>query len=363
MIRIAHILGKMNGSDADKAVLSYYSAIDRDRVQFDLYIAKGSTHIPVEDIKAMGGGIYVLPSLKKGSAFVKSLKKLLTDNAYDIVHCHTDSIAPTVLKTAKQCGVRTRIFHCHTERLSALKKAAAKRYATHWLADSDYAARKVYGAVPICSLTDIRPPVKHAIVVPYAVSIKKYGFDQKKRSELRGEFKLPSKTLVFGYTGTLTKQDEQGFLIDVFKQIIKKHKNSALIVVGNGKYKELLQARVITAELNGKVIFAGEREDSDKLYSGFDCLLVPSKLGGFPAAAVEAQCAGLYCLFSDKLSKEVKLTDSAQFLSLKSSAEDWACAALCFAKLRNHKAAEQLTAAGYDAAAAANELESFYLSL
>ena len=64
MIRVAQILGKMNGGGAEQVVMNYYRAIDREQVQFDFYFFKGSKFVPVEDIKAMGGRMFVLPTFR-----------------------------------------------------------------------------------------------------------------------------------------------------------------------------------------------------------------------------------------------------------------------------------------------------------
>ncbi|MDE7193464.1 MAG: hypothetical protein K2O14_05785, partial [Oscillospiraceae bacterium] len=91
-----------------------------------------------------------------------------------------------------------------------------------------------------------------------------------------------------------------------------------------------------------------------------DCFLLPSNYEGLPVVGVEAQCAGLYCVFSDRVTREVKISDGAQFLSLKTPPADWACAAIGCAKLRNGKAAEQVAEAGYDIGAEAEKLCGLY---
>lgn len=373
VIRIAQILGKMNGGGVEQVVMNYYNAIDRNNVQFDFFLFKGSKHVPTEEIKAMGGRLFVLPSLKKPFRYMKTLQKLLAENGYDIVHCHLGTLAAPALRAAKKAGVRVRILHNHTTSggkrevvrniAKRLLKPTAKLYATHWLACSELAARWMYGAVPICRIGEELPPIKHVVVVPNAIDTSRFSFDASKRSSLRGEFRIASKTLVFGHIGRFCPQKNQEFLIDIFKRIVEEHPNSALVMVGMGKDIDLIKARVIAAGLVDKVIFAGQRADTDRFYSGFDCFLLPSNYEGLPVVGVEAQCAGLYCVFSDKVTGEAKLTDSAQYLSLKSSADDWACAALCCAKLRNENGAEQIAESGYDITLAASELEKYYLSL
>ncbi len=373
MIRVAQILGKMNGGGAEQMVMNYYRAIDREKVQFDFYLFKGSKYVPVEDIKAMGGRIFVLPTFRHPFRYMKVLKKLLSENGYDIVHCHLSTLSGMALKAAKKAGVRVRILHNHSTSGGAREltrniaksvlKPFAKQYATDYLACSELAARWMYRNMPVCGLTEKAPPVKVARVMRNAVDTDKFRYDGKKRSELRKELNIPASMTVFGHIGRFCPQKNQSFLIDIFNQILAQHKNSVLIMAGEGSDKELIQARVIAAGISDRVIFAGQRSDTEKLYSAIDCFLLPSNYEGLPVVGVEAQSAGLYCLFSDKVTKEAKLTDSVQYLSLKTSAADWACAAVCCSKLRNKKGAEQVRKAGYDINDAARELEEFYLSL
>lgn len=76
MIRVAQILGKMNGGGAEQVVMNYYRAIDREQVQFDFYLFKGSKYVPVEEIKSLGGRLFVLPTLKHPVKYFRTLRRL-----------------------------------------------------------------------------------------------------------------------------------------------------------------------------------------------------------------------------------------------------------------------------------------------
>lgn len=93
MIRVAQILGKMNGGGAEQVVMNYYRAIDREQVQFDFYFFKGSKFVPVEDIKAMGGRMFVLPTFRHPLKYLRTLRRLLSENKYDIMHCHLSTLS------------------------------------------------------------------------------------------------------------------------------------------------------------------------------------------------------------------------------------------------------------------------------
>ena len=59
-------------------------------------------------------------------------------------------------------------------------------------------------------------------------------------------------------------------------------------------------------------------------YQAFDFFLFPSHFEGMPGTVVEAQAAGLKCLVSDTITKQVKATELVNFLSLEKNAETWA---------------------------------------
>ncbi len=356
MLRIAHILGKTHGSDYELTLMNYYRAIDRSEVQFDFFLCKGSEYLPAEEIKQLGGKIFVLPPAVEKARYEKVLRQLLSENSYETVHCHHQPLAALSLRSAKEVGVKNRILHCHS---SSTKAGSAKKYATHLLADYESNARKCFGAMPVCTLTEPAPPVTVARVLPMAVDPSQYSVSS--RSEMRKRLGIPNSSLVFGCVGKLCSENNQSFLIDVFKEILDENKNSVLLIAGKGKDSEYLKARIAASGIADRIKLL--QGTNDELYAAFDCFLLPNKKDCFPLSTIEAQAAGLYCIFSDKIHKEAKLTDSAQFLPLKAGFADWACAALCCAKLKNKKAAEQIKAAGYDINENAKELQKYYQTL
>ena len=55
-----------------------------------------------------------------------------------------------------------------------------------------------------------------------------------------------------------------------------------------------------------------------------DVMVMPSFHEGLPVVGIEAQAAGLCCVFADTITKEVKIIDSCKFVSLMESASEWA---------------------------------------
>lgn len=370
MIRVAQILGKMNGGGAEQVVMNYYRAIDREQVQFDFYLFKGSKYVPVEEIKSMGGRLFVLPTLRHPLKYLKTLRRLLSENKYEIMHCHLSTLSFLPLLAGKKAGVRVRILHNHSTSggrrewhrnlAKWLLKPLARKNATDYFACSEYAARWMYGRIAAVPIGEAAPKGA-AVVLRNAIDIGQFRFSEQKRKQLRKEFGVKSGTLLFGNVGRFCPQKNQHFLIDVFAQIVKQHGNSALILAGVGKDMEVIKARVMAAGLSDKVIFAGQRADIDAVYCAMDCFILPSNYEGLGMAGIEAQCAGLHCLFSDRVPPEVRVTPNAQFLSLKTSAHDWAFAAINLAGLKRGDLSQKVAAAGYDISEEAKKLAEYYI--
>lgn len=370
MIRVAQILGKMNGGGAEQVVMNYYRAIDRERVQFDFYLFKGSKYVPVEEIKAMGGRLFVLPTLKHPMKYLKTLRRLLSENKYQIMHCHLSTLSFLPLLAGKQAGVPVRILHNHSTSggarewhrniAKALFKPLSRKNATDYFACSEHAARWIYGRRPTVGLEETAIPRGSVVIMRNAIDTRLFRFDEDKRAEIRIEFGIEPETLLFGNVGRFCPQKNQGFLIRVFQEILLQHEDSVLMMAGIGKDMEVIRARVIAAGIADKVIFTGQRMDIDKLYSAFDCFILPSNYEGLGMAGIEAQCAGTQCLFSDRVPPEVKITFGAQFLPLSAPLRDWAFAAVNLAGIKRQDVSGDIAAAGYDINDAAEQLADYY---
>ena len=97
-----------------------------------------------------------------------------------------------------------------------------------------------------------------------------------------------------------------------------------MISIGCGDRQKLIEDKVRKLKIDQKVIFEGTVNNTNDYYQAMDCFILPSIYEGLPLVGVEAQISGLQCFFSDSITKELKLSSKANFVSLKQNPKEWA---------------------------------------
>lgn len=324
-IRVAHIIGKWLGGGVESVVMNYYRHIDRTKIQFDFICDNDSTNIPYDEIEQLGGRVILVPPYQKVFEYQKELVKIFKDNNYKIVHSHINTLSVFPLRAAKKAGVPIRIAHSHsTTNKKEWKKNLVKQvlrpfskvYATDYMCCSELAGRWLFG--------NKEYDKGNVYLLNNAIDLDKFKYDEKIRKEKRKELNIKDDTLVIGHVGRFVEQKNHRFLIDIFNEVHKQKENSILLLVGQGLLMEEMKEKVKTLGIEDKVIFLGQRNDVNELYQVFDVFCLPSLYEGLPVVGVEAQATGLLCVFSDDMTKETKVLDTTEFLSLNQSVEEWA---------------------------------------
>ena len=111
------------------------------------------------------------------------------------------------------------------------------------------------------------------------------------------------------------------------------------------------------------IIFLGNRNDVYQLYNAMDVFVLPSKYEGLPVVGVEAQANGLPCIFSDAMTKETKVLDSSNFLSLSEGVQKWAEEILKYQCLERCNEKNKMVESGLEIDSAAASLKEKYIAL
>ncbi|GGE30457.1 putative glycosyltransferase EpsF [Pullulanibacillus camelliae] len=358
---ILHVAVNMNRGGAETLIMNLFRHIDRSQIQFDfLTFREGSFD---EEIRRLGGHIHRLPYINESGAiqFWKSLIHFFrTHPEYHIVHSHLDKMSGFILSAAKKAGIPFRIAHSHNTQsegswlIKGVKWYAGHqltRSATHHLACSTLAAQWLYGNTT------------SADILKNGIDTRHFHFSQAERHQIRGTLHLHEDAFVVGHVGRMNEQKNHMYLLAVFSEIIEKNKCAHLLLIGEGPLKAELKHKVMRLQLQEHVHFLGVREDVHQLLQAMDLMLFPSRHEGLPVSLIEAQGAGLPCLISDSISREVDVgANLVAFESLHHSPSIWADRAL---KLKRSKGNMKnwIKKAGYDIRDSASWLENYYLEL
>lgn len=359
-LRIAMVMGKMENGGVESVIMNYYRHIDRSRIQFDFIVDDDSSLPQREEIENMGGHIYIVPPYQKITSYIKTLIELFKNNQYKIVHANINTLSVFPLFAAKKAGVLIRTVHNHSTAgkgeikkniLKYMLRPFAKVNATNYVACSNYAAEWMFGKKSVQK--------GQVQVFKNAIDTDKFRYNPEIRTEMRKELGVEDK-FVLGHIGRFCYQKNHDFLIDIFKAVYSINPNAVLILAGEGELQEDIKKKVKSLGLEESVKFLGVRNDVHRLYQAMDVFVLPSRYEGLPVVGVEAQAAGLPCVFSTAMTKETKMLDSTVMLSLSGYASEWAGAVLNYTDFKRIDMSEQIRDKGFDIVKESNKFINYY---
>lgn len=366
-IRVLMLFTNMNRGGAESMVMSYYRNIERTKVQFDFLVHRLERGAYEDEIEQLGGRIYRLIPFHPFTfgQYKKLVSKFFDEHPeYQIIHGHCSELGYFIYKEASQRGIPHIIAHAHNAHaLYDMKwpfrtwfKHRMRKYLTHEFTCGEEAAVWLFG----------KTLAKQAVLQRNAIDTQLFRFDVESRARIRKEFGIADDTLLIGHVGRFEKQKNHAFLIDIFEKLLALHPQAKLLLVGGtGNLERSIKSKVQEEGLADKVIFAGTRSDVPQILSAMDVFLFPSFMEGMSLSMLEAQCAGLPCIVSDSIPREITVTDLITYYPLERSAEDWAKRLLDVSKGKSDRMvySKKVAEAGYDIKKNAEWLQNYYLSL
>ena len=291
--------------------------------------------------------IHIPPPSENYLSYLNTLKRLMRENEYRVVHSHTMFNAGWAMLAARQCGVPIRIAHAH----SALNngKSAGKtvyehlmrllilHHATDLVACGHAAGIRLFGR-------DAYEKAGKCIL--NGIEVEQFAFSEEAGDKIRSELKLRD-AFVIGHVGHLAPVKNQAFLIRLLPQIIERKPNAKLLLLGDGEDRDKLKTMIRDAKLEDRVIMTGNVRNVPDYLSAMDIFAFPSLFEGMPLSIVEVQANGLPCVLSTGVPQDVFLTDLLRPLSLEHP-EKWVDA-ICSARRGDpYRYAAELKARGMD---------------
>lgn len=229
----------------------------------------------------------------------KELKKIINDNHYDIIHCHTPVggvLARLAARKERKKGTKV----LYTAHGFHFYKGAP---LLNWLIY--YPIEKIMAHYTDCLITIVNEDFEFAKKHLKAKEIKHINgigmntkrfteeITEEQKSKLRKELRISEKDIIFSYVAELNKNKNQILLIKTIEKLIKENENIKLLLIGDGTYMEKYKNEVEKRELQNNVIFLGKRKDIPEILSITNIYVASSKREGLPLNIMEAMYVGL----------------------------------------------------------------------
>jgi len=366
-VKVLHLLPPGFGG-IDAYVFSHYKYMDRDKFHFD-FLTRNPELEGAAQYKGFSYNVKLLPSTaaKDKEGFTQCVTKVLSEG-YDVFHIHTSYWTGFLLeKLARDAGIKKVILHSHSsfvdepddarreillKRHEEIKREFPAGLADEFWACSKKAADWLFGP---------QIPKEKITILKNAIELERYKFSPQIRASVRASIGLEN-TFVIGTVGRMCYQKNHDFLLSAFARYHMKHKNSMLVIVGDGELRAELELKITNLQLKGNVLLTGWKENVGDYLQAMDVFTLPSRFEGLPISALEAAASGLPCIVSNCVSDELAYTERIKRLPLEITT--WVSALDNTSELHidREDGVEEARAAGYDVRQQAKVLEAMYIN-
>ena len=158
---------------------------------------------------------------------------------------------------------------------------------------------------------------KKAQIVYNGIDTQSFTFDSKNRKRVRDELGIHERTIVLICVGRIEKVKNFLYAVKVFQYLVRTAPcfKARLIIIGDGSESKTISNYIEHNSIDG-VYMLGYKPDVKPYLDASDIFLQPSFFEGFPVSVIEAQANGLKCIISNKVTKEVEVTDLVHFLDI-----------------------------------------------
>jgi glycosyltransferase involved in cell wall biosynthesis len=205
-------------------------------------------------------------------------------------HLHTHHLGPFVYGAPAARAVGTR--HVHTEHSHEWYDTPRRRLAGRLM---DVQARVACVSDEVARWREQTLGCTRSIVVPNGVPLE----PTTTRAAARARYGLDSDDFVVGSVGRLAPEKGHRVLVDAFARVRDQLPRARLLLVGDGRERSGLAARVHQLELEDVVQFTGRVDDARDVLPALDVFALPSFREGLPLAVLEAAAQGVPFVASD----------------------------------------------------------------
>lgn len=308
-----------NTGGKETYIINVFNALDK--TKYRCYFIAYDDEIAYEQYLKDNGAtvVHITGRNKSIIRFIKELNSFFSSNHIDVLWAHKTTLSSCeIFNIAKKYKVPVRIIHSHcsenmggklTYVLHQFNKHNIDNKATVRVACSDVASKWFFGD-------------KKSIILKNAIELDKFKFNPEIREQMRKQLCVDGK-FVIGHVGRFGIEKNHTKLLDIFKTLHDKDKNTVLILCGDGEERVNIEKKIKDLDLKGSVKLMGVVRNVSDYLQAFDIIVMPSLFEGLPFSLLEAQAAGLKCIVSDTVSVESNIAEWNKYVGLGSPDCEW----------------------------------------
>lgn len=279
-----------------------------------------------EKVRAAGGRIIHAPcTVSDRVAFLRHLRKTLTEGNFDVMHAHHDYLSGFYLIAAVGLPIRRRIVHLHNNDRAlpvgspVLRKMLLPVFRRLVLSLSDEVV-----AISEHTRDDFRQGHSGRrplfSVLYYGIDMSRYGLAVD-RDGLHARLGIPASGRILLYAGRMIREKNPVFVVDVLKALLDLRNDVHAVFVGKGELDVAVRARAEALGVADHVHILGWTNDMAGMMGASDAFVFPRlehPREGLGLVVVEAQCAGLPFFITEGIVHDaVVIEEMAHYLSPK----------------------------------------------
>lgn len=361
MIKIVHFVCRLEYGGVESVILNYFRHINSE--EFEKHIITQDINVLscIEQFEKAGFIIHIVPHKRKGIwKNCRAIYSIMKKERFDIVHSHMTLTNFYVHFMAWWLGCKVRISHSHNAYVTTnyIKKSYYRILSlVNLIPATDYFACGHDAAVFMFGSSRL----EKVFILNNALDISLFAFKQEERNLLRSKYHLENRYCI-GHIGRFSEQKNHHFLVDVIYSLRDKIPNLAVMLIGTGELYPSVKQYVHQLGLDDVFIFVGTTNAPYLYYQAMDLFILPSLYEGLPVVGLEAQLAGLYCLFSNRIDGQIAISDNIELLDInnKSLWSERILDHFATGDKRRFSNIQNIQQLGYDISIEADKLALFY---
>ncbi len=217
-----------------------------------------------------GVPVRALPIGRKNLRGLFALRAFLGAERFDVVNTHssTDSwLAALACRTIADGPPIVRTRHLSTP--------VNRSRGTRWLYERGCAHVVVTGeALKRQLVADNGFPEAHMTSVPTGIDLQR--FHPRDRNAARAALGLPAAAVYVGILATLRDWKGHTVLFDALGHLLSARPELRLLIIGDGPYRDRLDARAAALGITDRIDFVGHRSDAEQWLAALDVFALPS---------------------------------------------------------------------------------------